>query len=164
MKRRTRRAAITIAVIAALLATSGGAAFAYWKAGGSGSGSGSTGSTTALSIAPGTASAGLYPGSTATVTVVVSNPNTAPVVITSLVSDTTQGTTGFSVDAGHSGCSVAALSYTTQSNGGAGWVVPRKVGVTNGSLTITLPAALSLSTAAANACQGASFTTFVRAT
>jgi hypothetical protein len=55
------------------------------------------------------------------------------------------------------------LSFTTQTNLGAGWTVPGKVGAVNGSLSITLTAALAMSTAAANACQGATFTVFLAA-
>ena len=41
---------------------------------------------------------------------------------------------GFAVDAGHSGCTLGTLSYTTQTNGGSGWNVPAKVGAVNGTL------------------------------
>jgi hypothetical protein len=93
----------------------------------------------------------------------VANPNRSPVRIGSLSLNTSQGTGGFAVDAGHAGCSVAVLSFTTQTNLGTGWTVPGKVGAVNGSLSITLTAALAMSTAAANACQGATFTVFLAA-
>jgi hypothetical protein len=74
-----------------------------------------------------------------------------------LALDTTQGTSGFAADAAHAACALAALSFATQSNGGAGWTVP------GGSVVaLTLPNAISMSTNAANACQGATFTVYLR--
>jgi hypothetical protein len=75
----------------------------------------------------------------------------------SLALDTSQGTGGFAVDAAHSGCAVSALAFTTQTNGGAGWTVPG-----SGSLPVTLTAAVSMSTSAGNACQGATFTVYLQ--
>jgi len=157
------RVALGAFAVAALVAASGSAAYAYWKAGGGGTGSGLTGTTTALTLSAGTVASGLYPGTSVTVSITASNPNTAPIRISSLALDTTQGTSGFAVDAGHSGCTLSALSFTTQTNAGAGWTVPAKVGATNGSLPISLPASLALSTGAANACQGATFTVYLKA-
>jgi len=159
---RTRLAVATLAV-AVFITASGGAAYAYWKAGGSGTGSGLTGTTTALTLSTGSAAPGLYPGTSVTVSITATNPNTAPIRISSLALDTTQGTGGFSVDAGHSSCALTALSFTTQTNAGAGWTVPAKVGATNGSLAISLPGSLALATGAANACQGATFTAYLKA-
>ena len=67
------------------------------------------------------------------------------------------------MDGGHSGCSVATLSYTTQTNGGAGWTVPARVGIVDGTLAITLSNALSMGAGAASACQGATFTVYLAA-
>jgi hypothetical protein len=150
-------------VSAVVLAGAGSGAWAYWRAGGSGAGSGGTGTTAAISLSAGTPSAQLFPGGTTDVVFIASNPNRSPVRIGSLVIDTTQGTGGLAVDAGHSACGVSALSFTTQSNGGAGWTVPAKLGSVNGTLSITLTAALAMSTAAANACQGATFTVYLGA-
>lgn len=141
----------------------GGVAYATWTAGGSGTGTAGTGTTTALTLTPGTPSAGLYPGGQADVVLTISNPNESPIRVMSLGLDTGQGTGGFAVDAGHSGCSVTALGYTTQTNGGAGWTVPAKVGGTNGTLPVTLTNALSMATNAANACQGATLTVYLAA-
>jgi hypothetical protein len=63
----------------------------------------------------------------------------------------------FLVDAAHSGCDVSALSFVPQNNGGSGWQVPPRVGSTNGALTIDMSAAIKMSTAASDACQGATF-------
>ncbi len=56
----------------------------------------------------------------------LSNPNTFPVQVPSLVLDTTQGSGGFAVDAAHSGCGLGTLSFTTQTNGGRGLDVSRR--------------------------------------
>lgn len=86
------------------------------------------------------------------------NTNPGPIRITSLALDTAQGTGGFAVDAAHSGCTLTTFSFINQTNAGAGWTVPA-----GGSLTITLPGALAATAATANACQGATLTTYLRA-
>jgi hypothetical protein len=103
----------------------------------------------------GTGTGDLYPGGTGRVNLTATNANAADVRIRSLTLDTSQGPGGFAVDRT---CPLSVLSYTTQTNGGAGWLVPR-----NGSLAITLPAALAMSTAAANTCQGVVVTVFLSA-
>jgi hypothetical protein len=150
---------LALTLIAALAVT--GVANAYWQAAGAGTGSGTAGTTVPVTLSPGTPTPGLYPGGTTGVVVTVTNTNTSPVVLGSLALDISQGTGGFAVDAGHSGCLVSALSYTTQTNGGAGWTVPAKVGSVNGTLAITLPSALAMTTGAANACQGATSTVYL---
>jgi hypothetical protein len=159
-RRRTVLAGLGVTAALGLLAV---AASAYWSGSGSGSGSAGTGATVAVTLSPGVPAPGLYPGGVADVVLAVSNPNTSPVRIGSLVLDPAQGTGGFAVDAGHSGCLVAALSYTTQTNGGAGWTVPAKVGLVNGTLPITLSSALAMTTGAADACQGATATVYLTA-
>ncbi len=148
-------------LLVVLAVSVGGAASAYWRGSGSGSGSGSTGTTVALALTPGIPAATLYPGGQADVVLTATNTNASPVHIGSLVLDTGQGTGGFAVDAGHSGCAVATLSFTTQTNGGAGWTVAGKVGAVNGTLSVTLTNALAMGSSAANACQGASSTVYV---
>ena len=154
---------LTASLISLLVLPLGYAAYAAWGASGSGTGSATTASTTAVTLSPGTPSGTLRPGGQANVVLSVSNPNTSPVRIGSLSLDTGQGTGGFAVDAGHSGCAVLTLTFTTQTNGGAGWNVPAKVGAVNGALSITLTNALAMGVAAANACQNASFTTYLAA-
>jgi hypothetical protein len=161
MLRRVRMLAVSLLAILALPV--GGTAFAYWSQSGSGAGSGTTGTTVAVTLSPGTPAPGLYPGGTANVELTVSNPNASAVRIGSLLLDTGQGTGGFAVDSGHSGCVVSTLSLTTQTNGGAGWTVPAKVGAVNGTLSVTLTNALAMGVDAANACQGASFTVYLAA-
>jgi hypothetical protein len=159
------RRALFIALIGAtalaVLFGGAGVAYAYWSASGSGAASGGTGTTVPLVLTPATPTASLRPGSTSNVVLVATNSNIATVKVSTFALDTTQGTSGFSVDAAHSGCTLSALSFTTQSNGGAGWSVPGKIGSTNGTLSISLPGALAMSTGAANACQGATFTIYL---
>lgn len=137
------------------------AAYAYWGATGSGAGPATTGTTIAMTLSPGTPSGALYPGGLADVILTVSNPNVFQAHIGSLGLDVSQGTGGVSV----SGCTVAAatLSFTTQTNGGAGWTIPAKVGAVNGTLPITLTNALTMGVGAADACQGASSTVYLKA-
>jgi hypothetical protein len=162
----TRRLLGAIAiVIAIIVVTVGGAgvAYAYWSAGGAGSAVGSTGTTVPLTLSSGTPTAGLLPGAGSDVVLTMTNSNSASVKVSSLALDTTQGTGGFSVDSGHAGCALTALSFGTQTNAGAGWTVPGQVGAVNGTLTVTLSAALAMSLSAANACQGATFTVYLLA-
>ena len=164
---RTQRRRVVARVLAvgilALTIPAGGAAFAYWSAGATGAGTGNTGTLAALTLSPGTPVADLFPGAQTDVVLTASNPNPEATQIGSLALDATQGTGGFTVDGAHAGCNVAALSFATQTNGGSGWTVPARVGLINGSLAITLDNALSMTAAAASACQGASFTVYLMA-
>jgi hypothetical protein len=155
MKMRRRTAAVLVS--SALLVAIAGAAFAFWTALGSGSATATSGGATPLTLSPATPTAGLYPGGQAAVVTTVANPNAAVVRIGSLALDPSQGTGGFAVDAAHSGCAVSTLGFTTQTNGGAGWTVPA-----HGSLPLTLTGAVSMSGLAANACQGATFTVYLK--
>jgi hypothetical protein len=147
---------VTTAVVGTIAT---GGAWAYLSTTGAGSQSGSVSATVrAVSLSAGTPSTQLYPGAAADVALSASNPNPASAHFNSLLLDTSQGTGGFAVDPAHSGCSVSALQFTTQSNGGNGWTVPA-----GGNLAIDLSGAISMSSAASNACQGASFTVYLKA-
>jgi hypothetical protein len=164
MSRRLPRRILLTSLLVVVAAPIGGAANAYWSGSGGGAGSGTSGAAVAVTLSPGTPAATLYPGGQANVVLTVSNPNANPVRIGSLSLDTSQGLgTGFAVDSGHSGCAVSTLSFTTQTNAGAGWVVPAKVLAVNGTLPITLTNALALGVGAANACQGATYTVYLTA-
>jgi hypothetical protein len=133
-----------------------GVAFAHWAGSGAGAGSATTGTTQAVSLSPGTVSSQIYPGGQSSIAVTVTNPNPGPVKVGSLALDTTQGTGGFGVDGAHATCGLASLSFTTQTNGGAGWTIPA-----SGSSSLSLANSLSMNANAANACQGASFTVYL---
>jgi hypothetical protein len=155
--RATRRGLLVAVLLPVLVVGASGVAFAYWARSGGGSGSGTTGTTLAVTLTPGSASSQLFPGGASAVAVTVTNPNPGAVQVGSLSLDTSQGTAGFAVDGAHAACGVAALSFTTQTNGAAGWLVPG-----SGSSVLSLANSLSMSTNAANACQGASFTVYLK--
>jgi hypothetical protein len=158
LPRRLSRALLG-AVFAGLIGIClGGVANAYWGSGGSGQGSGATTTAAAVVVSAGTPTATLYPGGQADVTLTATNPNPFSVRIGWLTLDTSRGAAGFVVDAGHPGCDASALSLPTQTNNGAGWTLPARIGAVNGSLSITLSSALAMDVGAANACQGAAFT------
>jgi hypothetical protein len=162
MRRRARRAAFVVAGLVGVAAVAGGA-YAYWGTGGAGTASLAVATTTSVTLSPATPTAGLYPGSSAGVTLTVTNPNAAQVHVSALALDPSQGTGGFGVDGSHPSCNVGSMSFSTQTNGGSGWTVPGKVGGTNGSLPITLANSVSMSASASDACQGASFTVYLKA-
>jgi hypothetical protein len=157
---RSRLPRVAVALVTALAIAAG--AWAYWSVSGSGSGSATAAGAQAVTIGAGTATSQLYPNGSAAVALTISNPNGFQVSIPSLALDTSQGTNGFDVDGAHSDCDVAALSFTPQSNSGDGWEVPPKVGTTDGSLDLDLAGAVSMNGSAANACQGATFTVYLK--
>ena len=131
---------------------------AVWMSGGSGSGTATAGESVAVTLSPGTATTDLYPGMSGDVATSVANTNAHRVFVGSLVLDTTRGTNGFAVSGGQPGCDPSALSYTTQSNGGAGWFV-----AAGATLDLDLANAVDLGTGAATECQGATFIVYLRA-
>ena len=159
--RKLRSQALLVAVVLVFSVPVGGIAYAYWSAYGAGVGAATAGTTTALMLTPGTVTANIYPGGAGPVTVLVSNPNTSAIHITSFYLDTTQGANGFGVDVGHFGCNASSLSFATQTNGGSGWTVPAKIGLTNGSMGISLSNAISMNASSSNSCQGATFTVYL---
>ncbi len=151
-----RRRVVVVAALLIGVSLGSTAAVATFSTTGGGSGAGTSGATVAVTLAAGTVSGDLIPGGTAAVRTVATNPNAGPVRIESLALDTTQGAGGFSVS--RPGCAASSFAFTPQSNAGAGWTVPG-----NGSLTITLASAIGMNLAAADACQGAVVTVFLRA-
>ncbi len=157
--RASRRGRVVTALVVLLTLTTIGGASAFWGGSGSGTGSAGTGTLQPVTLSPATASSQIYPGGRAGVAVVVTNPNPGTVRVGALALDTTQGVGGFAVDGAHADCGVGSLSYTTQDNGGSGWNIPG-----SGSSSLYLPSALAMSAGAAAACQGASFTVYLKAT
>jgi hypothetical protein len=146
-------------VVVAVTIGFAGVAFAYWASTGSGSAGATAGSTTSVTLSPAAPASQLFPGGTSDVALTMTNPNLFTVRIGSLSLDTSQGSGGFGVDAGHPGCNLNALSFTTQTTG---WTVPAKIGGgPDGSLPVDLAGALSMSGTAASACQGAGFTVYL---
>jgi len=160
MKRVTRSRALLLVALVLTVVTIGSitTASAYWThSGGAGTGAAATATGQSLTLTPAAPTAQLHPGGQAAVALTISNPNPADASVGSLALDTTQGAGGFAVDAGHAACALSALSFATQTNGGSGWTVPGE-----GDLPVTLANALSMTSAAANACQGATFTVYLR--
>jgi hypothetical protein len=157
------RAQILAATIALALAAG---AVAFWMASGSGEARTVLGSPQQITLTAGIPqqqlAPGLAPGRASSVAVVATNPNPYFVTFTSLALDAGAGTGGFDVDAGHSGCNLAAIHFTPQPPPvgvfGPGWRVPPKVASTDGTLAFELSGALSMDEDAANACQGAELT------
>jgi hypothetical protein len=145
-----------VGVIVALVAAA--AAGAFWTLGGAGQGTVSAENVASVTLTPGTATTDLYPGGSGDVAVSIANSNTYRAYVGSLVLDTSSGTNGFSVSGGQPGCDPAAVSYTTQSNGGAGWFVPAA-----GTLDLDLANAVDLGVGAASECQGATFIVYLLA-
>jgi hypothetical protein len=153
---RKRRVAVAVLVIAGSVA---GVAIAAWTTGGSGSGQASAGTASSMAISAGTPSSSLYPTASADVAASVSNPNPYKVHVSSIALG------AVTVDGGHSGCNTASVTVTSpQDNGGSGWDVPAKSGGVNGTLALDLANAISMSNAANDSCQGATFTIALTAT
>jgi hypothetical protein len=145
-----------VAAIVALIAAA--TASAFWTLHGAGGGTLSAETVASVTLTPGTTTTDLYPGRSGDVAVSIANDNTYQAFVGSLALDTGRGTNGFSVDSGHSSCDVAALSYTTQSNGGTGWFAPP-----GSTLDLDLANAVDLAAGAASECQGATVTIYLLA-
>ena len=156
MRAGIRRSLVLGAAMVVLLAVVG-SVLGYWRAPGGGTATASTRTSLPVTVSPATASTQVYPGGRSAVGLTVGNPNPADAHIGSLSLDTASGAGGFAVDSDHPGCGVTSLSFSTQTNGTTGWTVPA-----NGSLGIALADALSMGTAAPNACQGATFTVYLK--
>jgi len=162
MKRPGRKQATVLLVATAVAIAVAAAAFAYWRGNGNGEATTVLPNVQSITLQPGTQTAQLYPGGDSSVSVVLSNPNSTFVQVGSIVLDP-GAAQPFAVDPSHSSCGLSALSFVAQNNGGAGWRIPPRAGSTDGSLAIDLPEAMKMSAAAANACQGASFTVQLKA-
>ena len=155
---RQPRRRVALGLVAVVAACASAAVGAMWSGSGSGSGTLPVETVSAVTLTPGSPTTALYPGTSGDVAVSIVNDNTYRAYIGSLVLDTTQGSNGFAVTGGQPGCDPAVLSYTTQSNSGAGWFVP-----TGSTLDLDLPNAIALDTSAASECQGATFVVYLLA-
>ncbi len=131
---------------------------AFWATEGSGTGTAAVETVAEVRLTPGTPTTALFPGGSGDVAVTIVNDNTYQAFVGSLVLDTSRGANGFSVSGGQPGCDPAVVSYTAQSNGGAGWFVPA-----DSTRVLDLANAVNLSTAAASECQGATFVVYLLA-
>ena len=152
------RRRVVLGLVAVTAACASAVAIALWSGTGSGSGTLPVETVSAVTLTPGSPTTALYPGTSGDVAVSIVNDNTYRAYIGSLVLDTTQGSNGFAVTGGEPGCDPTAASYTTQSNGGAGWFV-----AASSTLDLDLPNAIGLDTSAASECQGATFVVYLLA-
>jgi hypothetical protein len=134
----------SIAITAAVAALAGaGVAFAAWTSQGTGTGTATAGSATDLTITQTGAVSGLYPTGQVDVPFTVTNTNPYSVTLATATAG------NFTVDAGHSGCAVSALS-------GVDMVLSDVV--TTGSTTSAKNMVIKMDNTAVDACQGATFT------
>ena len=154
--RRRRRVVVAFVAVAAAVVVGGAAA--YWLVIGNGSTGSQAGTVSAVSLSPATTSTSLFPGGTADVALSINNGNPGRDLRRVVACSTrVRARTASRWTVAHSGCNLAALGYTTQSNGGAGWFVAG-----SSTLPLDLSSAVSLSTAAVSACQGAQITVYLK--
>jgi hypothetical protein len=103
---RTHISRLAAVAVTGLL-VAGAAAYGAWTVSGSGTGSASAASATNLTLTPGSPASALYPNGSADVATTIANDNPFPVHVSAIALDSGQGTNGFSVDAGHSGCDLS---------------------------------------------------------
>jgi hypothetical protein len=134
-----------LAAAAILLSLGSGTAFAYFTSAGTATASASTGTMLTVTVAAtaGPPSALLYPGGTGDVALQVTNPNNYAVTLVSVVA------TGGTITASN-GCSPTGVSFTSQPS----LSIPIAASATT---QVHLSGAASMSSASANACQGATF-------
>jgi hypothetical protein len=150
----SKKKRVVLVVALTVAATAIGVAIAAWTTGGSGSGQAQAGTAASLTISAGTPGSSLYPSGSADVAATIHNPNSYNVQVSSIALG------AVSVDAGHSGCNTASVTVTSpQTNGGAGWAV-----AAGGNTNVDLTGAISMSNAANDSCQGATFTVALTAT
>jgi hypothetical protein len=136
---------IVVAGTAVLLRLASGTAFAYFTSSGAGAATASTAAMATVTVAAtaGTPSTPLYPGGTGDVTLRVTNPNAYTVTLISVTAATG------SISASNS-CAPTGVTFTAQT----GLTISIAA---SGTTQVDLPAAASMSAAAANSCQGATF-------
>ena len=156
MRRPTLKHAGALLIAIAIAVGLAAGVLAYWQGTGSGTATTTLADAQSLSFEPGKSTSQLFPGGDANVAIVASNPNPFFVQVGAMVLDS-DDPEPFLVDAAHSGCDVSALSFVSQDNGDSGWQIPPRVDSADGTLTIDMSAAMRMSTAASDACQGATF-------
>jgi hypothetical protein len=135
----SKRIAAIVATVVAILGA--GVAFAAWTSTGTGTGSATAGTAANLTVTVGNAT-GLYPTGSVQVGFTVKNNNSYAVTLSGAHPQ------NFSVDAGHSGCNVASVS---------GADVTLSDSLAAGATSSSHNVAISMSNAAIDACQGATF-------
>jgi hypothetical protein len=142
-----KRIVVPAVVVAVMLIST--VAYAAWSATGSGSANASAANAQGLSISSPVAASGLYPTGSVNVSVQFSNPNSYAVTVTSVAQTSGQSIT---VDGAHSGCNASSVSFDNTAGASLSVRVPA-----NSTASTTLSNAVSMSNAAVDACQGATF-------
>lgn len=148
MNTKTRRRSLPLVLaftLAALLAA--GIGLAAWNATGAGTAAANAGSASELTI-DGVSAGTLFPTATVDVTVAVTNPNPYSVSVTEI------GLAAAGVTTDAVGCDAASVSF----NGPFSYALDALVVGAGDSADVALADALTMSNAAADACQGATFT------
>jgi hypothetical protein len=147
MRIRFKRSLIVGGTVAGLMGA--GVAFAAWTSTGTGTATATAGSAKSLQVTAG-AAAGLFPTGSVTVPVTVTNPNPYKVALSAVE------VTGISTST--PGCSSGTVTGTdlTGLTGATNVIAP--------SASLTKDVTVTMSNAAENACQGASFSLALRAT
>lgn len=150
-----RTTAIAIATSGALI-LGAGVAYAAWNTTGTGTGAAASGAVQALTLTSGTVSGNLlFPNGNGDVVIVVSNPNPFNVSVDQLTLPVTAATAVSNAPCNTGGTGVT-WAYTTKSLSGV--IVAKKVGATNGTLTLTLTNGAAMSNASDTSCQSTTFT------
>lgn len=144
---KTKRSAVVGAATIALVG--GGIAFAAWTSTGTGTGSATAGDAAVLGVAQDAAVGGLFPTGTKDVSITVTNTNSYPIKVSSLVPG------AVSVDSGHAGCTSPAVTFSSLT------ALTDRVAA-GGTKTYTVNAAMGADSS--NGCQGATFSTPYTAT
>lgn len=144
----SRKTSVLLVLAVAVLTASVG--IAAWSTNGSGPAYAKAQTASSLTLSDGSASttADLYPGATGSVKLKVTNPNSFPVRVTAVAK---QAASAISSDKGAACNASTGVTFTDQS----GLSLDVGAGATQ---TFTLPAAVSMSNASDNSCQGAVFT------
>jgi hypothetical protein len=146
MIKRNSRAAAVLVGAAGLVLLGSSTAYAFWTTSGSGTATGTAGTSSSL-VVTGTANVtGLYPTATNVSGGSVSVRNDNPFKVS--VSGASFG--AVTVDTAHSACNASSVSFTP------GTLPSSSINGNGGTTTITFTA--SMTNAAVDACQGATFT------
>lgn len=141
-----RVAALTVVVGVGTCLT-GGTAYAFWSAAGTGSGAAAAGTMQPLTTSPATAASGLlYPGSTGDLRLTIANPNPFAVTVSSVV-----GNGPVTSDKGAACDASTGVAFTDQT--GLALVVPP-----GSSQSFTLAGSVTMDNSSDDSCQGAAFT------
>jgi len=145
--RHVLRVASLVMLAAVGTCLTGGTAYAFWTAGGTGSGTATAGVVQPLTTSPATVSSGLlYPGANGDVALTVDNPNPFTVTVTSVV-----GSAVITSDKGAACDAATGVSFTDLTS--TSFAVPA-----SSSRTLTLTGAVVMDFSSDDSCQGATFT------